>query len=50
LQAEAIKDNPAIIELTKAQRWSGELPRTILGGITPLLDVSSLTEMPAGQK
>lgn len=42
LQAEAVKNNPELVEFTKAQNWNGELPRTILGNTTPLLDISSL--------
>lgn len=28
-KAEALKNNPLIVELTKAQNWNGELPRMI---------------------
>ena len=49
-QAQAIKDNPEIIELTKAQRWTGALPQTILGNITPLLDITDLTKAPSVQQ
>jgi regulator of protease activity HflC (stomatin/prohibitin superfamily) len=46
VQADAIKNNPEIIELTKAQRWSGELPKTILGNTVPFLNINELTAEP----
>jgi regulator of protease activity HflC (stomatin/prohibitin superfamily) len=49
LQAEAIKNNPEMIELTKAQNWNGALPQTILGSVTPLLNVGDLTKIPTSQ-
>lgn len=42
MQADAIKDNPYLVEYTKAQRWGGDLPQTILGSTIPFIDVSSL--------
>jgi membrane protease subunit HflC len=40
LQAAAIKGNPELIELIKAQRWSGQLPTTLLGSAIPLLNLT----------
>lgn len=34
IKNEALAQNPALIEYTKAQRWNGQLPSTILGGDT----------------
>jgi len=31
-RGEALKDNARVIELTLAQRWTGQPPQTILGG------------------
>ncbi|GEM_PF-319674 len=42
MQADAIKDNPYLVEYTKAQRWGGDLPQTILGSTIPFIDVSNL--------
>lgn len=40
LRTEALADNPALIELTKAERWDGVLPTTMLpGGATPMLSI-----------
>ena len=36
-KATALKNNPLVIELTKAQQWSGVLPTHILGDSTNLL-------------
>lgn len=30
-KAEALRNNPLIVELTKAQNWDGKLPQTVLG-------------------
>ncbi|MBF0573148.1 MAG: hypothetical protein HQK69_05245 [Desulfamplus sp.] len=46
LQAEAIRNNPELIEFTKAQNWDGKLPQTILGSAMPFFDVSSLMANP----
>jgi regulator of protease activity HflC (stomatin/prohibitin superfamily) len=41
LKNNALKDNPALIELTKAQRWNGQLPTTVMGqNVTPFLTQS----------
>lgn len=39
-KAKALRDNPLIVELTKAQTWNGQLPQTVLGeGGMPILDL-----------
>ena len=41
-KAKALRDNPLIVELTKAQSWNGQLPQTVLGeGGMPILDMRS---------
>lgn len=40
LKAKALRNNPLIVELTKAQSWDGKLPTTSLGGGSmPILDL-----------
>lgn len=40
LKSEALKGNDGLIELTKAQRWNGVLPQTVMGGgVTPFMTV-----------
>jgi regulator of protease activity HflC (stomatin/prohibitin superfamily) len=36
-KSEALKANPLIIELTKAESWDGKVPRVSLGGNTPII-------------
>lgn len=39
-RAAALADNPALIELTKAERWNGVLPTTMLpGSATPIINL-----------
>ena len=39
-KAKSLRDNPLIVELTKAQTWNGQLPKTVLGdGGMPILDM-----------
>lgn len=38
LQAEAVKGSPELIEITKAERWTGQLPTTVLANTIPLLN------------
>jgi regulator of protease activity HflC (stomatin/prohibitin superfamily) len=41
-KAEALGSNPSLIELTKAERWNGQLPTTMVpGGAVPFMDVGS---------
>ena len=38
-EAEALRDNPQLIELRKAERWDGRLPQVVLGdGAIPLIN------------
>ena len=40
-EAEALRDNPQLIELRKAERWDGRLPQVVLGdGAIPLINFS----------
>ena len=43
-KAKALRDNPLIVELTKAQNWNGNLPSsyTAMGdaGALPILDIT----------
>lgn len=36
------KDNPGLVSLTQAERWDGQLPRTMLpGGVIPMLNLNA---------
>jgi regulator of protease activity HflC (stomatin/prohibitin superfamily) len=36
----ALRDNPALVQLTQAERWNGVLPTTMLpGGAVPMLNL-----------
>ena len=40
-EAEALRNNPQLIELRKAERWDGKLPQVMTGdGLLPLINVS----------
>lgn len=44
LQAEAVKGNPELVEIIKAEswkNWNGQLPSTILGSTIPFLNLNS---------
>lgn len=41
LQAEAVKGSSELIEITKAERWSGQLPSTVLGSAIPFMNITS---------
>ena len=41
-EAEALKDNPALIQLRIAEKWNGQLPQVSGGGAIPFLDLGSL--------
>lgn len=36
-KAKALRDNPLIVELTRAQQWNGQMPQTIMGNGTSVL-------------
>lgn len=44
LKADALRANPLIIELTKAQAWDGKLPTMQAGNITPIIDLRAAKE------
>lgn len=42
VKGKALRDNPAVIELAKADKWNGVLPSTMVpGAATPILNVQS---------
>lgn len=41
LQAAALNGATALVEFTKAERWSGQLPNTVLGEALPILNLDS---------
>lgn len=46
LQAKALGENPALIELTKAERWNGTLPTTVLpNGTLPFIDATNKSSL-----
>ena len=46
-QAEALKSNPTLIDLRKAERWDGKLPTAIYAGAPiPFLPADKPTEPP----
>ena len=38
-KAEALKGNPLIIDLTKAKKWNGTLPTTMLSDVMPMIKI-----------
>ena len=43
-EAEALKDNPDLIQLRIAEKWDGRLPQFTGGGAIPLLNIDSLKD------
>jgi len=41
-EAEALKDNPALIQLRIAEKWNGQLPQVSGGNAVPLLNLDGL--------
>lgn len=41
-EAQALKDNPDLIQLRIAEKWDGKLPQIAGGGAIPLLNIDSL--------
>ena len=39
MKGEALRANKELVELTKAERWNGVLPQTVLGDTTPLMQI-----------
>ncbi|MDO5650467.1 MAG: hypothetical protein Q4G11_07665, partial [Gallicola sp.] len=41
MRSDALANNPALIELTKAENWNGVLPTTVLpNGTIPFIDTA----------
>jgi regulator of protease activity HflC (stomatin/prohibitin superfamily) len=40
-QAEALAQNAKLVELRKAERWNGELPRQLLSGVVPFMQFNA---------
>nr|WP_298105915.1 prohibitin family protein [uncultured Shinella sp.] len=41
-RGDALKDNPGLVSLTQAEKWDGQLPRTMLpGGAVPMLNLNA---------
>lgn len=41
-RGDALRDNPGLVSLTQAERWDGQLPRTMLpGGAIPMLNLNA---------
>ncbi|WP_421577144.1 prohibitin family protein [Shinella sp. M31] len=41
-RGDALKDNPGLVSLTQAEKWDGQLPRTMLpGGSIPMLNLNT---------
>ena len=47
-EAEALKDNPALIQLRIAEQWDGKLPQVSGGGAIPLLNLDSIGKKDPG--
>ena len=41
-EAEALKDNPALIQLRIAEKWDGQLPQVSGGDAIPLLNIDAM--------
>lgn len=40
-QADALQANPHLVELRKAEKWSGNLPQQMLGAVMPFMNVEA---------
>jgi regulator of protease activity HflC (stomatin/prohibitin superfamily) len=49
-QAEALQQNQRLVELRKAERWNGELPKQLLSGIVPFMQFSAPEDAPRAEK
>lgn len=36
---KALRNNPGLVELVRAERWNGVLPATVLGDTVPMMTV-----------
>lgn len=43
-QAEALQQNAKLVELRKAEKWNGELPKQLLSGIVPFMQFNAPAE------
>ena len=42
VRGDALRDNPGLVALTQAEKWDGQLPRTMLpGGSIPMLNLNA---------
>lgn len=41
IKAEALRTNPEILEQMKIERWNGQLPGTVVGGNTPMINLNN---------
>lgn len=48
-EAEALTDNPELIQLRAVEKWDGVLPRMQGSSVIPFLNVGSLADQPASQ-
>ena len=48
-EAEALRNNPQLIQLRIAERWNGELPRVNGSSVVPLLNISDLLKPSASR-
>jgi regulator of protease activity HflC (stomatin/prohibitin superfamily) len=46
IRADALKQNPQLVQMTMAERWDGKLPTIMMGnsGATPLFDMSGFLQ------
>lgn len=42
IEGEALKDNPQLIELRRIERWSGQVPTTLMSGDSPVFPMLNL--------
>ena len=42
-EAQALKNNPELIQLRMAEKWDGVLPRVVGEGMIPLINLGDLT-------
>lgn len=49
-QAQALQQNQKLVELRKAEKWNGELPKQLLSGIVPFMQFNSVGDEPTVKK
>lgn len=45
-QADALSANPMLVELRKAEKWNGELPRSMLSNVVPFMNIDQTGTVP----